>query len=55
MYLEVVPEVCLPEEDAVAVLVGTAELLGVLVRVRVSSQLVLAREALVTTLQSEER
>lgn len=50
MYLEVIPEVCLPEEDAVAVLVRAAELLRVPVGLGVSAQLVLAGKALVATL-----
>lgn len=51
MYLEMVPEVCLPEKDAVAVLVRATELLGVLMRISMSVQLVLARKALVAALQ----
>ena len=51
--LEVVPEMCLPEEDAVAVLVGTAELLRVLVRLCVPRQLLLTSEALPTTLERQ--
>ena len=53
MNLEVISEVCLPQEDTVTVPMGTAELLGVLVRVCMSYQLVMAVKTPVAALWRE--
>lgn len=52
--LQVVSEVCLPEEDSVAVLVGTAELLQVLVSVTVAIQPLLTSKTFATTLKEKK-
>lgn len=54
VYLQVISEVCLPQEDTVAILVRTAELLRVPVCLSVLAQLLLARKTLVATLYGEE-
>lgn len=53
MYLEVIFEVRLSQEDAIAILVGTTKLLCVLMCVSVSVQLLLCSEGLITTLHRE--
>ena len=55
MYLEMVPEMRLSQENTIAVLVRAAELLRVLVCLCVPVEFLLTGEALVTTLQQGKK